>query len=383
MIQSHQPMLSPVLELMKSTETSIPLGNHTMFQKLWYIETDSLVKETLEMEDLSNSEKEKAKSIFALASDALSIFLREATNPSWKALLKEERFAKVRAIQTAPQVPQRSEEWYKQYGKVLTASEFSALFSQTKKRQDLVYSKSHPPQEISTKNFRLACPTEEMNAIGWGIRFEPVVKLILEYRDKVKVYESGRLNHPTNTCLAASPDGIIEEAANLEQLGRLIEIKCPYSRAIGGEIPADYWIQMQIQMEVADVDECEYIECDIVSSRAKQQAPVDLSGTTYMGYVYLVKEVVEEDEPFEYKYLYGPVGGTEKDIPPLPEGFVCIETIPWGLKRWHRKIVYRDRKWYEGTIPWQEAFWDDVAKAKKGELVPTATKATPCLITDD
>lgn len=381
MIHSHQPMLSPVLELVKSTESYTPLGNHSMFQKLWYTETESLVKETLEMEDLSESEKEKAKSIFALASDAVSIFLREANNPSWSSLSKEDRLAKVKAIQDAPQIPQRSEEWYKQYGKVLTASEFSALFVQNKKRQDLVYSKSHPPQEISSKTYRLACPTEEMNAIGWGIRFEPVVKLLLEHRDKLKVYESGRLNHRTNTHLAASPDGVIEQAAHIEQLGRLIEIKCPYSRAIGGEIPSDYWIQMQIQMEVADVDECEYIECDIVSPRAKQQTPVDLSGTTYTGFVYLIKEVVEEDAPFEYKYLYGAIGSSEP--PPIPDGYLCIETIPWGLKRWHRKVVSRDRKWYEGTLPWQEAFWNDVVKAKKGERSTVVAKATPCLITDD
>jgi hypothetical protein len=352
-----------------------------MFQKLWYTETEALVKDSLQMGEVSDADKEKAHNIFHLASDALSIFLREASNPSWSALTKEQRLAKVKAIQEAPQIPQRSEEWYKQYGKVLTASEFSALFVQNKKRQDLVYSKSHPPQEISSKTYRLACPTEEMNAIGWGIRFEPVVKLLLEHRDKVKVYESGRLNHRTNTHLAASPDGVIEKAAQVEHLGRLIEIKCPYSRAIGGEIPSEYWIQMQIQMEVADVDECDYIECDIVSPRAKQQNPVDLSGTTYTGFVYLIKQVVEEDEPFEYKYLYGEIGSSE--MPPVPEGFVCIETIPWGLKRWHRKIVHRDRKWYEGTLPWQEAFWEDVAKARKGELTAVPTKATACLITDD
>jgi hypothetical protein len=381
MIHSHQPMLSPVLELVKSTESYTPLGNHSMFQKLWTSETESLVKESLQMGDGSEVDKETAYNIVHLASDALSIFLREASNPSWSALTKEERLAKVKAIQDAPQIPQRSEEWYKQYGKVLTASEFSALFVQNKKRQDLVYSKSHPPQEISTKNYRLACPTEEMNAIGWGIRFESVVKLLLEHKDKVKVYESGRLNHKINTHLAASPDGVIEEALHLEQLGRLIEIKCPYSRAIGGEIPSDYWIQMQIQMEVADVDECEYIECDIVSPRAKQQNPVDLSGTTYTGVVYLLKQVVEDDQPFDYKYLYGDIGSSER--PSIPDGYECIETIPWGLKRWHRKVVSRDRKWYEGTLPWQEAFWEDVAKAKKGQLTASVSKPTACLITDD
>lgn len=380
MIHSHQPMLSPVLELVKSVEGSALFGNHTMFQKLWTSETHFLLEEALTEAEVPEEDKEKAYTLFHYVSDALTIFTREAENSAWHQMSKQERLAKVKAIQEAPQIPQRSEEWYKQYGRVLTASEFSALFTQNKRRKDLVLSKAHPLQEVST-NYRLACPTEEMSALGWGIRFETVVKQILEYRDKVKVYESGRLNHPTNLYLAASPDGVIEEALHKEQIGRLIEIKCPYSRSIGGEIPSDYWIQMQIQMEVTNMDECEYIECDIVSKRAKQAGPVDLSGTTYTGFVYLIKQIVEEDKPFEYKYLYGDVGSSER--PPIPEGFECIEVIPWGLKRWHRKLVHRDRKWYQGTLPWQEAFWNDVEKARKGELVTEKTKATPCLITDD
>jgi putative phage-type endonuclease len=292
-----------------------------------------------------------------------------------------QRLAKIKSLQDAPQIPQRSQEWYKNYSKVLTASEFSALFSQTKRRKDLVYSKVNAPPEQNI--FRLACPTEEMNALGWGIRFEPVVKQLLEYRDKCKVFEPGRLQHPTNTHLAASPDGVIEQASHLYQLGRLVEIKCPYSRTIGGEIPLDYWIQMQIQMEVCDVDECEYIEATILSRKANQTEPVDLSGTTYQGILYLLENT---KKPGDFKYIYGDVGSEE--MPPLPQGYVWKETIPWGLNTWHRKIVSRDRAWYEATKPWQESFWNDVEKARNGEEFQTQTPRlkpvmTPCLIVDD
>ena len=384
MIHSHQPMLSPVLEILKLTESNIPLGGHTAFHKLWQNEAECLLHECLEQSEVSDKEKQQAQDILELVSDAFFILTREGTNPSWTHLSLQDRLAKVKAIEDSPQIPQRSEEWYRNYGKVLTASEFSALFQQNKRRKDLVLSKAHPPQEISA-NYRLACPTNELNAIGWGIRFEPVLKLLLEHKDKCLIYESGRLHHRTNTHLAASPDGIISQSHHPEQIGRLVEIKCPYSRSIGGEIPLDYWIQMQIQMEVADVDECEYIECDIVSARAKQVESIDLSGTTYTGNIYLVKQKVEDGDPFEYRYLYGAIDSSE--MPAIPDGFECMEVVPWGLKRWHRKLVYRDRQWYEGTIPWQDAFWQDVEKAKKGELVnvqtPKVSKATPCLITDD
>lgn len=374
-MNSHHAMLSPVIELVKSIESQIPYGNHTAFQKLWKAETESA------LQLVETDSAEQSHEMLDMVSDALEIFVREAENTSWKTMTALQRKEKVKQLKALPQIPQRSQEWFDNYGKVLTASEFSALFQMNKRRRDLVYSKSHPAQD-SQISFRYACPTDEMNAIGWGIRFEPVIKQILETKDKCSVYEPGRIQHPTNTHLAASPDGIIEKASHLQQLGRLIEIKCPYSREIGKEIPSDYWIQMQIQMEVTDVDECEYIEANLISKRANQKEPIDLSGATYTGCVYLLKQTVEDGEPFDYKYVYGLIGSS--DMPELIKGYECIETIPWGLKSWHRKIVHRDRAWYEGTKPWQEAFWRDVEAAKQGTLAPLPpSKPTACLITDD
>lgn len=375
MMNGHHAMLSSVVEFVKSIEHSIPNGNHSMFQKLWKTETES----ALQLIETENAEQ--LYETLDIVSDALEIFLREAENLSWRTMTVQQRREKVEQLKALPQIPQRSQEWFENYGKVLTASEFSALFTNNRRRRDLVYSKSHPNQD-SQITFRHACPTNEMNAIGWGIRFEPVIKQILEMKDKCSIYEPGRIQHPTNTHLAASPDGIIESAKDPQQLGRLIEIKCPYSRAIGKEIPSDYWIQMQIQMEVTDVDECEYIEANLISKRSGQTEPIDLSEAAYTGTVYLIKQIVEEGEPFEYKYIYGEIGSSK--MPEIPPGFECLETIPWGLKSWHRKVIHRDRHWYEGTKVWQETFWRDVEAAKEGTLAPLpAGKPTVCLITDD
>ena len=382
MIHAHHAMLSPVLDIVKSTETYMPNGNHSMFQKLWKEEAEAALHESLTVAESSEKEREQAEELLHLVSEALSIFTREASNLNWHHLSLEQKQAKVKAIQEAPQIPQRSEEWYRHFGKVLTASEFSALFTNTKRRRDLVVSKTNPIVD-SANTYQHACPTEALSALGWGIRFEPVVKQLIEHRDKCKIFEPGRLHHPTNTHLAASPDGIIESSLYPEQVGRLVEIKCPYSRNIGGEIPSEYWIQMQIQMEVTDIDECEYVEVELVSKRAKQEAPLDLSGTTYQGTVYLLKKQVKEGEAFDYKYVYGDIDS--QDIPAFPEGYECVETIPWGLKRWHRKIVSRDRVWYESTKSWQEAFWRDVEAIKQGQDIaqPLPKKQDVCLITDD
>lgn len=381
MSQFYHAMLSPIVDVVKSSVEITPFGDHSYFLKLAKTEAEAQLSEVLDATD-SKESFEKASELVSLVFDGLSLFVREAKNQTWKQYSREARIAKVKALQELPQIPQRSEEWFRQFGKILTASEFSAIFVTTKRKRDLVYSKANVSQEIIT--FRHACPTNDLNAIGWGIRFEPVVKQILEYKEKWKIYESGRIHHPTNTHLAASPDGIIEDAPCASDIGKLVEIKCPYSRAIGYEIPVDYWIQMQIQMEVTGLDECEYVECDILSKRPNQTGPLDLSGTTYQGNLYLLKQIVAEGEPFEYKYLYGEIGSHE--MPPIPDGFACVETIPWGLKSWHRKVVQRDRPWYEATKGWQAAFWQDVESVRQGETLQQSqklTKPTACLITDD
>jgi hypothetical protein len=110
---------------------------------------------------------------------------------------------------------------------------------------------------------------------------------------------------------------------------------------------------------------------------------VDLSGTTYQGTVYLLKQKVAEDQPFEYKYWYGEIDSEE--MPEIPEGYEWIETIPWGLKSWHRKVVSRDRTWYESTNSWQESFWSEVESVRKGNVLPSLPpkKQEACLISDD
>ena len=380
MIRKHHDMITSVLETFRMAEEFVPFGDHSSLEKSWYMETNSMLYKTYDEE--YKPKKNQVGKALDLMTDAYSMFLQKAQNTAWQKLSVEERKAKVEAIKLLPQIEQRTEAWYRQYAELLTASEFASLFQGGKKRKDLVWSKAFPKTE-DTKPNRLACRTEEMNPFGWGIRFEPVIKQILEYKENSILYESGRLVHRTNKKLAASPDGLIESSWHKDQVGRLVEIKCPYSRKIGGEIPFEYWVQMQIQMEVADIDECQYVEAEIVSKKSTG-GEVDLSGTTVQGTVYLLQTDVPEGEAFEYKYLYSKINSNGE--PCLPEGYKLIETIPWGLKKWHRKVVHRDRIWYEATVPWQETFWADVERAKKNEelLIPytSAVKATVCLIED-
>ena len=61
--------------------------------------------------------------------------------------------------------------------------------------------------------------------------------------------EFGCIEHDTYPFLKASPDGINIAPKN-KLYGRMLEIKNPTTRKITGTPKKEYWIQMQLQMQL-------------------------------------------------------------------------------------------------------------------------------------
>ena len=83
--------------------------------------------------------------------------------------------------------------------------------------------------------------------------------MIYEELYDTKVSEYGCITHDNYKFLKASPDGINTKKGN-PRYGRLVEVKNPVSRKLTGIPKKDYWIQMQHQMEVCDLNECDFLE---------------------------------------------------------------------------------------------------------------------------
>jgi len=170
--------------------------------------------------------------------------------------------------------------------------------------------------------------------------------------------------HPTDPLLAASPDGILYDAEDPARVGRLLEIKCPITRAVNGTIPFEYWCQMQIQMEVTGIDECEYVEAKIQSATAKGGAVVDMVAD---GHVWLLYEAATEKMVYAYN--------EEEKASFQAQGFTELEIIPWRVEKLFIKTVVRDRGWFEGTKTKRDEFWAIVGEARRGEIQPFEVKA--------
>jgi hypothetical protein len=381
-LKHYKSMFASVSDIISWTDMVAPASSYPSSFSDWKDMAEGALDDTVKDGELSLSRQEEDGVAAAreIGFGIMEKFFATAKAVGWSSQTADVRRAEIIRILSLPQVPQRTQEWYLQGKSVLTASEFGNLFGSPRAIRQLAFQKVLP-QTMSSSSNRLACLTHEMGPFDWGIRFEPVVKQILAERWGVTIMDSGRLMHPTDPLLAASPDGLITEATDSARIGRLIEIKCPISREIGDTIPFEYWCQMQIQMEVTGIEECEYVEVKIDSISPKK---ADLSGSTPDGYLWLF----QSSTTCQMSYAY-----TEAEKDEFTKnGLDLIETIPWRLAKFYSKTVTRDRAWFEGTAKLREDFWSIVGQARRGEIQPfevksrskvIVTKEPECRIVDD
>ena len=150
-----------------------------------------------------------------------------------------------------PIIKQRTKEWFDARENRLTASDLHDAI-QDKKISDVIAKKK---AKITKDNFNY----NSVKALKWGTMFEPMASRIYsEVNGNVNIYEFGLICDTQNEHFGASPDGINE-------LGIMIEIKCPYSRKIVDDyIPDKYLMQIQGQLAVCNLNECDYVECMFV-----------------------------------------------------------------------------------------------------------------------
>jgi hypothetical protein len=332
--KKSKAMLTELCETMKGIEEIHPLPTHPSYFDEWVEDIEIFWESTGEAFPPEwYTLLSLRKRIFELS------FNSQVTPPvtdTWKWLL------------TVDQMPQRTTDWYSQKRSMLTASEISQLWKGPRSRINLIASKSSPPSEPTAK--RLATLRKDTNPMDWGVRYEPIVKLILE-REGAQIQELGRIQHRTVQGLAASPDGLYT-CGPLR--GSLVEIKCPITRTIEAKIPFDYWCQMQIQMEVCDIDVCEYVEAKFVENSEDRDPE---------GYVSLC---ITKDDVDEMKYVYHhtPTFTLADDDP-----WICIETYSWACSSIRRTLVKRDTEWFARMQPDIALFWTEVTEVREGRRI--------------
>ena len=311
---------------------------------------------------------------------------------------------KIQILREKPQPDQRTPEWYARRNNLITASAASKAFGSQAFINQLVYEKC--------KNYAAASgpPSGPLQGsvnspLHWGQRYEPLTVMVYERRNQTKLGEFGCIQHDTYPFIGASPDGInIDPAAPI--YGRMVEIKNIVNREITGKPKEEYWIQTQIQMEVCDLDECDFVETRFKEYDSEAEYLADTPATdtpatggirgysangnekgiilwfqtapalTYHGYV---------SQPIQL-YEYAPIGATAEEYETWEAavfekhnraGNIWVRTIYWYLDEYSCVLVKRNRLWFSEAALVLQRVWTMIEEERQTGFEHRAPKKKP------
>jgi putative phage-type endonuclease len=255
------------------------------------------------------------------------------------------------------QAEQRSDEWYIFRRSTLTASNIYKIFQSDYSQSQLIVEKSEP---IDVNKFKV---TNLSSPLHWGQKYEPVSLLYYEHINNTKVSQFGCIPHAKYSYIAASPDGIICDESS-ELYGRMIEIKNVVSREINSIPKMEYWIQMQLQMEVCNLNECDFLETKFTEYLSEEEYLEDVSSNCYRGFImqfYNNGEVYYEYPPFTLNAIHSNeyVSWTNAQlIKNSSKNYVS--NIYWKLEVVSCILVLRNNLWFKNALPYIEIFWNNL-----------------------
>ena len=309
-------------------------------------------------------------------------------------------------LRNKPQPVQRTKEWYEFRHNLITASNaYKAFDSQCNKNQ-LIYEKCHPlnpnnyvsdeptpsvSNDETIKHIQLPStqpqpqPQNQMvnvnSTLHWGQKYEPLSVLIYEHMFKTTIEDFGCIQHEQYPFLGASPDGINVDTNSL-RYGRMLEIKNIVNREIDGIPKKEYWIQMQLQMEVCNLNECDFLETKFIeydNADAYWSDAIANADTNDTANANAVKKGVimyfhtKEGIPF-YKYM--PLNiVTFKDVSEWQEQmidlyqsseyrYIWIKDCYWKLAILSCVLVCRNQQWFNDNIGELGELWTIIEKER-------------------
>jgi putative phage-type endonuclease len=236
----------------------------------------------------------------------------------------------------------------------------------------------------------------------WGVAYEHIVTELHQAFSGTDIHAFNLIPHPTIPFLAASPDGVSSD-------GRMVEIKCPYSRMPSGKPKIQYWIQMQLQMECCDMEVCDFLDIVIREYGNREAYLNDKYGVTedhaehadhadQEEFIYsrtatgrpkgiMIERNIQDVQTgkIHRKYYYPPVlhfeneqqenawleewaqtvyqeigQSTKRILDVLTNQIETYQIRYWYVEQWNCVPVARDREWFKLRYPDLKAFWDQV-----------------------
>jgi len=291
-----------------------------------------------------------------------------------------------------PQPAQRTPEWYHFRHNLITASNAHKAFDSQATKNQLIYEKCQPLNNSISNSSLDSDLVEEVKMVNinsplhWGQKYEPLSVKIYEHTYKTGVEDFGCIQDEDYAFLGASPDGINTDIES-PRYGRMLEIKNIVNREIDGIPKKEYWIQMQLQMKVCDLDECDFLETRFTEYADQEAYNLDINPNeiyeNYDGKRFvnaclsndlkhkgiIIYFHTKEGKPY---YLYKPLDMIEPSLILKWEedmldfyqsdkyNYTYIKFIYWKLDEISCVLVPRNRQWFEDNIWELEELWNTV-----------------------
>ena len=312
--------------------------------------------------------------------DALTIFLSTFYPDKLHNINTDEEICdiekKIQRLRDTPQPVQRTPEWYQFRWNLITASNAWKAFETQSSINQLIYEKCQPLKSTDDVHEEEVKMINVNSPMHWGQKYEPATVMVYERNYNTTVEDFGCIQHPMYSFVGASPDGIVVNQDS-DRFGRMLEIKNVVSREINGIPKKEYWTQMQLQMEVCDLDECDFLETkfteypDEFSFQTDTKVNEDGERELLLSADNKTKGIIlyfntKEGTPF-YSYKPLDIIATE-DIHEWEEtelskyessqyNYTFLKFIYWKLEVLSCVLVSRDRNWFKNNIQQLEKVW--------------------------
>jgi putative phage-type endonuclease len=276
----------------------------------------------------------------------------------------EQMSIKIKYIENKPQPEQRTTEWYEFRYNLITASSAWKAFKSQATMNQLIVEKCKDLNVSKYDTVNTATPMHH------GNKYEDVSIMLYESMYNTKVKDYGCIQHDTFKFLGASPDGINVDASS-SRYGRMLEIKNPTTRAITGVPKEDYWIQMQLQMETCNLNECDFLETVFKEYDSEEDFMNDGTFThTEEGQIKgMIVYFMKDGKPFyEYMPLYYSKDHRDiwyDEIMSKNNDLTWIKDIYWWLDEYSCVLVLRNKLWFENAISKIQDIWTIIEKERK------------------
>jgi len=256
------------------------------------------------------------------------------------------------------QPEQRTPEWYEFRNGIMTASNIYKILGTQSQYNSFICEKCDPviPSQRSYIN-----PTDSRH---WGQKYEKLSIQIYENLYNTQVSEFGCIKHSEYEFIGASPDGIVTRSDDKphSHYGRMIEIKNIVNREITGVPLEAYWVQMQIQMEVCNLDICNFIETRFKECQTtdewrmiKKTKGIAISNIPILSIEYITPE---------YEFI---IFDEKSNIETFIQNWNLkkVEIKWWYMDEFSCVVVPRNKDWFNSILPRLIEAWNIILREKE------------------